>query len=111
MSGSAPTSSVSPSTDRAITVAVGLAHLVQTAETIPVVKADLEAQFDSISHSSAAPIILAIAGVIGSWLTGHGIPADNMILVVAVGGVVTAVGYGWQAVMIRWNKPVAAGKP
>lgn len=96
-----------PITDRAVTVAIGVAGLAEQAETIPIVKTTLERQFDSISHSSSFPLIASIAAVIGMALSQKGITVDTQLLTVAVGLALSGAGYVWQWAMIRWNKPVA----
>lgn len=102
-----PQSVATPITDNAINKAAqGLAGLVATAEQVPIVKTTLQTQFDSISHSSAAPIILALAGVVGSWLTQKNITVDNQLIVVAIGAALTGAGYAWQWISMKLRKPV-----
>ncbi len=96
-----------PITDRAINVAQGVAGLAEQAETIPIVKTTLEAQFATLSHTAMFPFLAAAAGMIGSNLSEHHITVDNQLIVVALGGLVTGAAYVWQWAMIRWNKPVA----
>jgi hypothetical protein len=97
-----------PVTDNAINKAAqGLAGLVATSEQIPLVKTTLQTQFDSISHSSAAPLILALAGVVGTWFTQRGITVDNQAIVVSIGAALTGAGYAWQWISMKLRKPVS----
>ena len=98
------TTTPTPTTDRALAAATTLATLAATAEENPVVKADLQKQFDSYSHS---PLIMAVASVAGMMLTRQNITVDNTLLTVLVGAAVTAIGYAWQWASIKFNKPVA----
>jgi hypothetical protein len=101
-----PQPSVTPTTDRAVSAANSLISLAQRAEQAPIVKSDLQAMFDSYSHSSAAPLILSLATVSGAWLAGHNIVADNMLLVVVIGSALTGIGYVWQWAAMKLTKPV-----
>lgn len=90
-------------TNDAVNASTGLITLATAAEQNPVVKADLQAQFDSYSHS---PVIVALASVAGMLLTQRNITVDNTLLTVVVGLVVTGMGYGWQWISMKLNKPV-----
>lgn len=96
---------VAAATTEAVKDATTFVALANAAEANPVVKADLQAQYDSYSHS--VPIV-AIAGVAGMYLAQHNLTVDNTLLTVAVGLAVTGIGYAWQWVSMKVRKPVTA---
>lgn len=103
MSSTVTTIIAASATNDAVNDARGLITLAAAAEQNPVVKADLQAQFDSYSHS---PVIVAAASVVGMMLTRQNITVDNTLLTVVVGLVVTGLGYAWQWASMKFNKPV-----
>ena len=94
---------MTPTTNRAVAVAQSLSSLAVQAEQDPIVKKDLQAQFDSYSHN---PVIMALASMAGMALAQQHITVDNTLLTVAIGLVVTGVGYGYQWLSMRFRKPV-----
>lgn len=100
------TDTTKPSTNSAVAVSNNLAALANAAEANPIVKADLQAQFDSYSHS---PLITGVASIVGMELTRQQITVDNTLLTVGVGLVVTGIGYAWQWVSMKMRKPATAG--
>jgi len=92
-----------PETDRIVAAASDLAKLAAAAEESPVGKADLQAQFDTYSHSS---LVVGVASMIGLILSQQKISVDNTLLVVGVGITTTAIGYAWQWVSMKIRKPV-----
>jgi hypothetical protein len=103
-----PSIPIDPKTNSAVDAANGLVKLVVAAEAEPVVKADLEAQFDSYSHS---PLIVGLTSIAGMMLTREHVTVDNTLLTVLVGAVVTGIGYAWQWASMRMRKPVKVTTP
>ncbi len=93
---------ISPSTNTAVATAQSAIDLATKAELNPVVKADLQTLFDSYSHNPVVGGVVTIAGVL---LAQHNITIDNTLLTVAIGVVVTGVGYAWQWASMRMRKP------
>ena len=97
-----PAVPVSPSTNAAVSVSRTAGDLFNAAEQNPVVKADLQTMFDSYSHN---PIIAGIVSLVGIELTQHNLTVDTQLLTIGVGLAVTFVGYAWQWISMKMNKP------
>jgi hypothetical protein len=95
-----------PETDSVLKNTQSLLGLVVQTEANPIVKAKLEAQYDTISHSASAPIILAVAGLIGAALAQQHIAVDDQLIAVAIGALMTGAAYAWQWISMKINKPV-----
>lgn len=103
MSTTTTAPSSSPIADNAISISNNLVELAQAAEADPVVKAALQAQFDSISHS---PLVLALVPIVATWLTQKHITADNQVLALGIGAAIAGIGYGFQWISMKLRKPV-----
>jgi predicted acyltransferase len=100
MSATTPSST----TDRVVKAAQSAADLATSAEQIPAVKAELQTLFDSYSHS---PIVAGLVPVVAGFLTQEHVTVDSTLLTVGIGLVVTGIGYAWQWLSMKINKPVA----
>ena len=97
-----------PATTRAVASAQTAQDLVVAAEQNPQVKADLQSLFDSYSHN---PVIAGLASVAGIILAQQHVNVDSMLLTIAIGLAVTALGYLWQFVAMKLNKTAMPPPP
>lgn len=103
-----PSMPVAAATNRAVQVSATANDLFHAAEADPIVKADLQTVFDSISHMGA--IVPALVLIVGRELARQGMDLDQQLLTLFVGAGLAVLSYLAQWLMIKLKKPTIATK-